>query len=464
MNFAIEYESNIGNVVYIPYFTRYTSLDQEYQLEQDYILEKKAADEFISGQCLNLPVLEDGDEYSLGEYDWYDDLVMEEYLQIPKNLETPLFRIVNRDIEDIYYRNVEFIQSNPLYVAEVVREYLSRTKTYSLELDEIASDVDPIQYFLTESHEGYCMHFASAGVMLLRYYGVPARYASGYVVNKSDFMEDVKSSSSIKLYTATVKDSNAHAWVEVYVDGLGWVPVEMTPGYESNEESLSTEKNPSKETESESESETASSENSKETESESETEPVEQTESEDVTEKDSEIDSEKNTEKEQVEPTEEESESGEDGKDDDSEDEGGVIRSTLVKILPILAGIGVGVLFCFGGKRWLIHYHSVLERDVNNKHTRPAVKRIHRRMYGYLRIRKGLLKGLRDKEFEELLIETFKEVSKEDWQLYMEVAKKMHFSKEDISEEEMLHCYRCYIAVTEGFFRKKRVNGEEGIS
>ena len=129
-----------------------------------------------------------------------------------------------------------------------------------------------------------------------------------------------------------------------------------------------------------------------------------------------------------------------------------------------MAGIGVGVLFCFGGKRWLIHYHSVLERDVNNKHTRPAVKRIHRRMYGYLRIRKGLLKGLRDKEFEELLIETFKEVSKEDWQLYMEVAKKMHFSKEDISEEEMLHCYRCYIAVTEGFFRKKRVNGEEGIS
>ena len=66
------------------------------------------------------------------------------------------------------------------------------------------------------------MHFATAGVMLLRSRGVPARYAEGYLVNDADFASDG---------WADVKDSRAHAWAEIYVDGVGWVPLEMTPGY-----------------------------------------------------------------------------------------------------------------------------------------------------------------------------------------------------------------------------------------
>ncbi|UQT49944.1 transglutaminase-like domain-containing protein [Flavonifractor plautii] len=72
-------------------------------------------------------------------------------------------------------------------------------------------------WFLTESHRGYCMHFASAAVLLLRSMGVPARYVSGFVA-------DVPASGRVN-----VPDSAAHAWVEVYIDGYGWEPVEVTP-------------------------------------------------------------------------------------------------------------------------------------------------------------------------------------------------------------------------------------------
>ena len=69
------------------------------------------------------------------------------------------------------------------------------------------------------------MHYASASVMILRELGVPARYASGYVVSRNSFEEDGKN------FTAEILDNQAHAWAEVYLDGIGWVPVEVTSGY-----------------------------------------------------------------------------------------------------------------------------------------------------------------------------------------------------------------------------------------
>lgn len=109
--------------------------------------------------------------------------------------------------------------------AQAVANYLKKQYTYSLEPGELPSGQDAIQYFLTEGRKGYCMHFASAGVAILRQLGVPSRYAFGYVISKKDFTLTEDS------YTAEVLDSQAHAWVEIFLDGLGWVPVEMTPGY-----------------------------------------------------------------------------------------------------------------------------------------------------------------------------------------------------------------------------------------
>ena len=87
-----------------------------------------------------------------------------------------------------------------------------------------------LDWFLNESKQGYCVHFATAGTILLRALGIPARYAEGYVITEDDFEKGE--------YTADgylkVADSHAHAWTEVYDSTTAsWVPVEMTPGFTS---------------------------------------------------------------------------------------------------------------------------------------------------------------------------------------------------------------------------------------
>ncbi len=77
--------------------------------------------------------------------------------------------------------------------------------------------------FIFDVKQGYCSHFATAACAILREMGIPVRYVDGYI--SDDF--DLK----YGYYTSTVLDSNAHAWIEVYYDGMGWVPYEATPGY-----------------------------------------------------------------------------------------------------------------------------------------------------------------------------------------------------------------------------------------
>lgn len=76
-----------------------------------------------------------------------------------------------------------------------------------------------LEYFLTESRRGYCVHYASAFVLLARASGIPARYVQGYLV-------PMKGKKEI-----AVTSDMAHAWPEVYIKGAGWIPFEPTPGY-----------------------------------------------------------------------------------------------------------------------------------------------------------------------------------------------------------------------------------------
>lgn len=94
---------------------------------------------------------------------------------------------------------------------------------YAFDLSPVPEDWDTIEYFLFQGHRGYCMHFASATTLLARMQGVPARYASGYLVLPQDFHENEDGT-----YTARVTGQRAHAWAEFYKDGK-WHPVETTP-------------------------------------------------------------------------------------------------------------------------------------------------------------------------------------------------------------------------------------------
>lgn len=73
---------------------------------------------------------------------------------------------------------------------------------------------------LTDTVDGTTYQYATVAALALRYYGVPARYVEGYTVKAAE-NEPVN-----------VDASAAGAWVEVYQDGVGWLPLALTPGLE----------------------------------------------------------------------------------------------------------------------------------------------------------------------------------------------------------------------------------------
>ena len=119
--------------------------------------------------------------------------------------------------------------SDPYQIVNAVKEYLGENFSYTLSPDAVPKGQDFAAYFLTQSRRGYCVHFATAAAVMLRVMGIPTRYAEGYIVTPDDY----KTAGSDGW--ANIPDSRAHSWVEVYNPGLGWEPVEVTPGFNVEE-------------------------------------------------------------------------------------------------------------------------------------------------------------------------------------------------------------------------------------
>ena len=110
--------------------------------------------------------------------------------------------------------------ANRAAVADSVAAYISSAARYTLTPYPIPSGEDFALYFLETSKQGYCIHFATAATLMLRSLDVPARFTSGFVVTVPYENADEP---------VIVTDRHAHAWVEVYYDDIGWVPLEVTP-------------------------------------------------------------------------------------------------------------------------------------------------------------------------------------------------------------------------------------------
>ena len=105
-------------------------------------------------------------------------------------------------------------------ISDAVAAYVSSVARYNLSPIPIPLDEDFALYFLQKTRQGYCIHFATAAALMLRSLDIPARFASGFVVT----VPPGKAGESI-----VVTDRYAHAWVEVFYDDIGWVPLEVTP-------------------------------------------------------------------------------------------------------------------------------------------------------------------------------------------------------------------------------------------
>ncbi len=99
--------------------------------------------------------------------------------------------------------------------------------TYSMATDVYTEKGDFTENFLSRSKIGHSVHYATAAALMFRYYGIPSRYVEGYLITPED-IKDKKAGDTVE-----ISGKNGHAWTEIYIDGLGWVPVEMTPEYYS---------------------------------------------------------------------------------------------------------------------------------------------------------------------------------------------------------------------------------------
>jgi transglutaminase-like putative cysteine protease len=114
-------------------------------------------------------------------------------------------------------------------LAERVVTYLRKNYHYSLDIGKV-DPRNPLADFLFEKKEGWCEYFASSAAVLLRAQGIPTRYVRGFNVIGSQKKGD----------HYVVRDWDRHAWIEVYVEGKGWLEYDPTPPaeYESRHATL----------------------------------------------------------------------------------------------------------------------------------------------------------------------------------------------------------------------------------
>ena len=139
----------------------------------------------------------------------YDAFVHETYTQVPDE--------TRQALSDILSELVGEEDADPYQYIPRVLEYVSTSARYDLNTPAVPDGEDFVSWFLHDSETGYCVHYATAATILLRCLGVPARYVTGYY---TDVYENE---------WTTVTSDDAHAWVEIYLNGIGWLVLDPTP-------------------------------------------------------------------------------------------------------------------------------------------------------------------------------------------------------------------------------------------
>ena len=428
-SYTLVYTGEKDTTAYLPYGTNLkNSKDLAFTLQGDYkAVKKKKTEEYtVSGLKPNytgMLTLREALTVSEKEfYDWYGDYAAQHYLEVPEDM--PVVKEMAREILDSRIKGQETgtdahkKAKERIRLVNLVAEKLSREYKYTLKPDRLPAGQDPVEYFLSEGKRGYCIHFASAAVLILREMGVPARYASGYLANpkKAEFRGGK--------YFVSVKDSAAHAWVEIYLDEYGWLPVEVTPGSGyGNDPSQMPADNTSESTEPSAEDETLESSETGEEESAS------------------------STEEESAEESSEESKErpgmwGDgDGTGNGTGEDSGTPAGIIIGILAVLAA-GMFMLRLGKVKRGRV---GRLEIYMRRGDTRRAVRLMNR--YVYQKLGGGKSRTNTDNSYFGLLRKRFPQIDEKAWNQYIDAVQRATYSKGRISVEDMKQCYAVYTEI-----------------
>ena len=143
----------------------------------------------------------------------YRNFVRQNYLTVDTDTRNYMYQIISEQ---------KFSRSDPDIILKIAT-YIQNAAKYNLDFDRaMEQEDDVVVAFLSKYKEGVCRHYAAAATLLYRSLGIPARYTEGFVLNTTE-------NQYVDIMTP------GHAWVEVYMDGIGWMQVEVTGGYGNDE-------------------------------------------------------------------------------------------------------------------------------------------------------------------------------------------------------------------------------------
>ena len=141
----------------------------------------------------------------------YSDYIKSKYLQLPSTLPQRVKSLAHQIMDGL---------PNAYDRAEALESFLrSPPYSYSAQVKATPPGKDPVDYFLFDLKQDFCEYFASAMVVMLREEGIPARLVEGFTTGTFDNASNAW----------VVKEQDAHAWVEAYFPGYGWIEFEPTP-------------------------------------------------------------------------------------------------------------------------------------------------------------------------------------------------------------------------------------------
>ena len=162
----------------------------------------------------------DKDETYLKNESYFNEFVYDNYTYLSNND----YKLLKNYIGDKGNQSKGHIEYKR--AIKKVRKYLDDKILYT-ENPRLVKDnkkVNILERFF-ETNKGYDVHYATAATLMFRYYGIPARYVEGYLVTPTD-VKNAKAGETIK-----IPEKNIHSWTEIYIDGIGFVPIEVTPNY-----------------------------------------------------------------------------------------------------------------------------------------------------------------------------------------------------------------------------------------
>lgn len=149
----------------------------------------------------------------------YPDDIEEQYLQLPGDLPMRVMKLAQEIVKD---------KDNAYDRVIAVENFLRLGSDFAYETENVRvppEGEDFVDHFLFETQRGYCDHFSTSMVVLLRANGIPARWVKGFAPGDRRF--NLKTGK----YEVTVTNADAHSWPEVYFEGVGWLPFEPTPTF-----------------------------------------------------------------------------------------------------------------------------------------------------------------------------------------------------------------------------------------